>query len=264
MSALLSLQNVSAGYGSKIVVSGINIELDKGELCALLGLNGCGKTTLIKTICGLLPLKSGSCHVQGTDCSGFHEKKLAQHISYIPQRHSKLIGVTVLDAVMMGYYPHLGLLEFPTAAQKITAYEALEKMGIGNLAAEDFSRLSEGQKQLVILTRTLIQNTPVMLMDEPDSALDFLNRNMIMTKFRELVKNEGKAVLVSLHDPNLALAFCDRLILMRDGKIVSIISPRDMNMADIEKSLFAIYDGITLREYDGQYVVVFSSRVNVS
>jgi iron complex transport system ATP-binding protein len=84
-----------------------------------------------------------------------------------------------------------------------------------------------------------------------------------MSKFRELVKNESKTVLVSLHDPNLALAFCDRLLLMRDGKIVSTISPCSMNMADIEKSLSEIYSCITLREYDGQYVVLFN-RINVS
>ena len=258
MSALLGLQDVSAGYGERVIVRGVNFDVNEGEFCALLGLNGCGKTTLLKAICGLLPLKTGVCRVQGLDCAGLHEHQRARLVSYIPQRHSTLQGVTVLDAVMMGFYPRLRFLEFPGPAHKAAALEALEKMGLASLVNEDFSSLSEGQKQLVILTRTLLQNTPVMLMDEPDSALDFQNRHRILAKIRQLAKSEHAAALVSLHDPSLALAYCDRLILMQDGKIISDISLCCSGREDIEACLSAVYGAIALQEYDGRYVVMLN------
>ena len=256
MSALLRLENLSAGYDSKTIISEINLDLKKGDFCALLGLNGCGKTTLLKAITGLLSLKCGSCLIQGLDSTRLSENMRARYISYIPQRHSKLDGVTVLDAVMMGFYAKLGFLEFPGSASKAAALEALKKMGLESLAGDDFSRLSEGQKQLVILTRTLIQNTPLILMDEPDSALDFQNSRRIMAKFRHLVKMEAKAALISLHDPGLALNYCDRLLLMNNGKIVFDIYPYDSDITKIEKSLSSIYNGIVLREFDGSYAAM--------
>ena len=260
MSALLTLENVSVGYGEKIVVRGASFKLNEGELCALVGLNGCGKTTILKTISGLLPVKGGVCRVNDLDMMSLKENQRAWYISFIPQRHSKLIGVTVLDAVMMGYYAQLGLLEFPSQMQKKAAIVALQKMSLGHLINEDFSRLSEGQKQMVILTRTLVQNTPIMLMDEPDSALDFQNQHRIMEIVRCLIHNEGKTALFSLHDPNLALAYCDRLILMREGRIVTSISPKSTGIAEIGEALSEIYNKITIQQIQGQYVVMLNKQ----
>jgi len=205
MPPLLSLQNITAGYGGKAVINDICFDVCASEFCALLGLNGSGKTTLLKTICGLLPAISGKIIVSGEDCTELGEHKRSRHMSYILQRHSKLIGVTVMDAVLMGLNPNLGLFNYPTATDKARAEETLEKFGIAHLAGKDFSKLSEGQKQIVILTRTLIQDTPVMLMDEPDSALDFSNRHKTLKRIRKLIHSEKKAGLVTLHDPNLAL-----------------------------------------------------------
>lgn len=257
MSQMLSLQEVSVGYGLKTVVRDVSLNISAGEFCALLGLNGSGKTTLLKGISGLLPIGSGRCLADGQDCTRFNEKKRARHISYIPQRYSELTGVTVLDAVMMGLNAKLGVLEFPSSADKAQVAAALGKMEITHLAGEDFSRLSEGQKQLVILTRTLVQNAPVMLMDEPDSALDFLNKHRTLTKIRDLIHSEGKAGLVTLHDPNLALAYCDRLILLHDGKIVSEINLPGADRDEVRSCLSTIYGDVTLLEYNGRYVALY-------
>jgi len=256
MNSLLSLQGVTVGYGGHIVVRDVTFDISAGEFCALLGLNASGKTTLLKGICGLSPLAGGHCLSGGLDYTGFSEKRRANYISYIPHRSSKLIGVTVLDAVTMGLNARLGALEFRSAWDKAFALDTLEKIGIGHLAGNDFSRLSEGQKQLVILARTLVQDTPVILMDEPDSALDFLNRHRLLDIFRSLIKSEGKAGLVTLHDPNLALNYCDRLILLHDGKIASDIALSGASQSEIQKCLAVIYGDITLMEYGGHYIVV--------
>jgi len=259
MTPLLSLKEVSVGYGGKAVVSDVSLDISAGEFCALLGLNGSGKTTLLKGICGLLPLTGGRCLSGGLDCTGLNEKERARHFSYIPQRFSKLISVTVADAVMMGLNAKLGVLEFPSTADKASALAAMEKMEIPHLAGEDFSRLSEGQKQLVILARALAQNAPVMLMDEPDSALDFLNKHKTLARIRKLIHDEGKAGLVTLHDPNLALSYCDRLVLLHGGKVESEISLAEATKDDLQSCLSAIYGNITLLEHEGKHIVLSPS-----
>ena len=253
---MLAIENISAGYGAKTIIGGVSFTVYAGEFCALLGLNGSGKTTLLKALCGLLPLRSGSYTVNGADCVRLGEKARARHISYIPQRHSKLLGVRVLDAVMMGLYSKLGALEFPTPSDRQTAQSALEKIGMAHLAREDFSRLSEGQKQMVILARTLVQDTPVMLMDEPDSALDFINRRKMLSTVRGLIHTEGKAGLVTLHDPGLALEYCDHLVLIHDGGVIADLHLVDMGREAIAACLSRIYGNITLFEHGGRYVVL--------
>ncbi|MCL2702818.1 MAG: ABC transporter ATP-binding protein [Defluviitaleaceae bacterium] len=255
---LISLRDVSAGYGSKTVVDCISFDIAPGEFCALLGLNGSGKTTLLKAVCGLLPVTKGMCLVNGADVSRLNERKRARHISYIPQRFSAMQGVAVTDVVMMGLNARLGAMEFPSAELKTLAFNAMETMGIGSLAGEDFSKLSEGQRQMAVLARTLVQDAPVMLMDEPDSALDFLNRHGIMAWFRRNIHAEGKAGLVTLHDPNLALAYCDRLILLRNGKIVSDMRLYRAGKDEIRECLSAVYGEITLIEHCGRYIVLLN------
>lgn len=259
---MLRLENVTAGYGGGAVVRDVTLAVDRGELCGLLGLNGSGKTTLLKAVCGLLPGKGGLCLVNGLDCTRFHEHKRARFISYIPQRHSQMQGISVLDVVLMGRNPHLGLLESPTADDRRRAVETIEKMGLTELIDKDFARLSEGQKQMVILSRTLVQDTPAMLMDEPDSALDFLNRHRMLAKIRDLIHSEGKAGLITLHDPNFALAYCDRLILLKNGRLAGELKMEAASKETIRDCLAMIYGDIAVLEHGGHYMALRAPEGN--
>jgi len=253
---MLSLNSVYVSYPGKQVVKNVSFDVLPGEFCALLGLNGSGKTTLLKGICGLLPISDGKCFLDGVDLTELNEKRRAKYISLIPQRHSKLIGVTVIDAVLMGFNAKLGFLEFPSDADKGFAFSALEKMGISHLANDDFSKLSEGQKQLVILARSIVQDAPIMLMDEPDSALDFPNKHMILSAVRALVKEgagSGKSCLLTLHDPNLALRFCDRLILISGGEVVVDLSLAGASCDNVQSALGTVYDGVVVYERGGWF-----------
>jgi len=247
---LLIIKNLSVKYGNKQVINDVSFDVASnasfggGELCALLGLNGSGKTTLLKGLCRLASVTGGRFYCDDIDLTDLNEKKRARYISYIPQRHSKLIGISVLDAVLMGLNTRLGVFESPSEAHKKEAIRALEKLEISHLAGEDFSHLSEGQKQLVILARTLMQNTPVMLLDEPDSSLDFPNKHMSLSKIRDLVHVENKACIVTLHDPNLALKYCDKLVLLDKGKVVSTLIVAEAGEEDINKCLNLIYTDV--------------------
>jgi iron complex transport system ATP-binding protein len=132
-------------------------------------------------------------------------------------------------------------------------------MGFAELADKDFARLSEGQKQMVILSRTLVQDTPAMLMDEPDSALDFLNRHRVLAKIRDLIHSEGKAGLITLHDPNFALAYCDRLILLQNGSVAGELKVETASKEAVRNCLSVVYGNITILEHDGHYVMLQSA-----
>ena len=256
MSALLSVEHLSCGYGRQEIVHDVSLSVEKGEFCALLGLNGCGKTTLIKSICGLLPIEQGRCFVDGEDCTDLNERQHALRMSYIPQRSSPLFGKSVLDVVLMGYNARLHLLESPGELCRLQAAEALDRLGLHGLARRDYATLSEGQKQLVILARTLVQDAPVMLMDEPDSALDFVNRTMVLDKVRNVLQSQGRAGLISLHDPNFAMAYCDRLLLMKNGTIGQELTLKDASREEVASALSWIYGEICDLEHQGRFVMV--------
>lgn len=256
MTELLKVEHIRCGYYHREIVHDVTFSVGSGEFCALLGLNGCGKTTLIKAICGFLPTRDGKCYSAGVECSKLNERQRALQISYIPQRGSLISGKTVLEVVLMGFNARLHLLDSPGRSHRQKAMEALTQLGMEHLADQDYGELSEGQKQMVILARTLVQDTPVLLMDEPDSALDFVNRNIVLGKIREILHTQDKAGLITLHDPNFALSYCDSLLLMKDGSIIQRLSLKDTSRADIEDALKKIYGNIRILQHEGGFVMV--------
>lgn len=245
MKEIFSLRDLRVAYGREEVVRGVSLGIREGEFCALLGLNGSGKTTILRAACGLLPM-AGGCAAAGQDCSRMHEKARARLMAFIPQVCGLAGGKSALEVVLMGFNAWLGLFESPSRAQRQTALDTLDRLGCAALAHKDFGTLSQGQRQIVILARCIVQNTPVMLMDEPDSALDFLNRRMVLEKIREIIQTERKAGLITLHDPNLAMRYCDRLLLLTSGKLVGEIRMQEASRDEIQEKLSRIYGDIEL------------------
>lgn len=254
MKALFSLENIYVSHGKREVIHGVSLHIGAGEFCALLGLNGSGKTTVLHAACGFLPMR-GRCVAAGQDCTRLSEKKRARLLSFIPQTCSLEGGKTALEVVLMGLNAQLGLLESPSSAQRDAARETMERLGCGAFAEQDFGALSQGQRQIVILARCIVQNAPVMLMDEPDSALDFLNKHMVLGKIREIIHSQNKAGLITLHDPNFAMAYCDRLILLKDGEIVAEIDLSGAGAEEIRERLSRIYGEIELLKNRGSYLM---------
>jgi len=235
--ALFSVDRLTVGYGSKVVVKDVSFTIQAGEFTVLLGLNGSGKTTLLKAMCGLIKPISGRVMVHEQDILAMKERERARYLSYIPQRHSELKGISVLDVVLMGINPQLGMFMRPNACHKALAQDILAKADLSNLAEDDFSEISEGQKQMVILSRILMQNALVLLMDEPDSSLDYLNKHKMLKDTIHLIKTEAKAGIMTLHDPNLALAYADRLLMIKNGSII-----HDLQVKETGRMKEAFYD----------------------
>lgn len=253
---IMKIENIKAGYDKGLIVDDISFTLEAGKFTALLGLNGTGKTTLLKIICGLLKPKSGQCLVNDIDINKLNEKKRARLISFMPQRHSIVYDTKVIDVVLMGITPYLKTFDTPTKEHRNLAYNALEKIGMEKYADENFLHLSEGQKQLIIISRNLMQNSEIMLFDEPDSALDFNNSHMVLSKIREIVKEQNKAGLITLHDPNMALNYCDRIIILKDKKKFGDFYTAEVDIEFLKDIFNEVYGGIEVIEHKGRYVII--------
>ena len=243
--SFFTVNNLTVSYGKHEILSHLSFEVEASQTIGILGANGSGKTTLLKAICGILP-HTGTCTLEGELLEKKSPKELAKLCGYIPQRSGISIDISVLDTVLMGCYPHLGMLEHPSPDMKNHAMELIGMVGLAGKENVNYLHLSEGQKQLCILARTLVTNSKLLLLDEPESALDFHFRYQMLALIKNWNKKTHSTALVSLHDPMLALNSCDRLLLLSDGHITSTIYPQTDTLSSIETKLCHIYGDISL------------------
>ena len=242
----LCVTGIRAGYGKHTVLENISFDLNAGTVMGIIGANGSGKTTLLKSLCGILP-HQGTCALDGAVLEELPPRQLAKLVSYIPQRSGISIDISALDVVLMGFNPRLGLLENPTGQMKETALQALAQVGLAGREQTNYLHLSEGQKQLCILARTLVSRSKLLLLDEPESALDFRFRHQMLALLRSWVAYGECSALVTLHDPALALNFCDQLLLLSDGRILDILQPKADSLDKMEQRLSMVYGNISLQ-----------------
>ena len=231
---MIKVENLSFNYVDFEVLKDISFEVNQGEICAIFGPNGAGKSTLFKCIVGFLKPNKGRILVDGKDIINLSPKERAKILAYVPQEHKPSFPYLVKEIVLMGRNPHLSLLG-PKKEDYEIAYKCLRQVGIGHLADRVYSNLSGGQRQLVLLARALAQETNIMLLDEPTSALDFKNQLKIWDILKKL-KESGITIIVTVHDPNHVLWFCDKVIILNKGEILDIGSPLEvLNENNIKK-----------------------------
>ena len=243
--SFFEVQHLSAGYGEKTILNDISFSIPAGTLTGIIGANGSGKTTLLKSICGILP-HQGSCLLEDSPLDGLSPRKLARLCSYIPQRSGIAIDISALDVVLMGFNPHLGLLEHPDASMRQSAIRALGLVGLSGREEDNYLTLSEGQKQLCILARTLVSGGKLLLLDEPESSLDFRHRYRMLEILKRWVSEDSRSALVALHDPALALECCDQLLLLDQQQIIGLLRPATDSLPEMEMTLSRIYGKISL------------------
>lgn len=244
--SFFSATDLQVGYGSQTILKGISFAVECGNLMGIIGANGSGKTTLLKAICGILPHK-GICQLENAVLEKQSPKQLARLCSYIPQRSGISIDISALDVVLMGFNPHLKLLKHPSEAMRKQAMQALSQVGFQGKEHVNYLHLSEGQKQLCILARTLAADSRLLLLDEPESSLDFRFRYKMLEILRSWKDSGQRAGIIALHDPVLALNFCDQLLFIHDGKILGTVHPRTDPLKDTEQLLSCIYGPISLQ-----------------
>jgi len=255
MAELFRADGLCVGYGSGDVVRDISFTLCPGELCALLGANGSGKTTLLKGICRLLP-SGGRLALNGSDMGRMSRRELARHIGYLSQRSGAPLSLNALDVVLMGFNPVLGVFQQPGAQHRERARRVLEQAGASELSEKNFLTLSEGQKQLILLARAMVRSPELVVLDEPDSALDFVTRRRILGLLREYAQAAPRAVLLCSHDVNVALAFASRLLLLKDGTLAYDIQTGTVPQDGLRDALRDVYGPVELLRHGGRYLMV--------
>lgn len=255
MSKAFIVKNLDVFYDKKQIVKNVNFTMYSKELNALLGRNGCGKTSLLKGMLGLVKT-NGIIQLDDELITSLGVKEKAKKISYIAQRSDITYAITVKDLICMGLNPHLSLFESMDKKHELRVVEIAKELGIESFLNEDYLALSEGQKQLVIIARAIIQDTSVLLLDEPDSAMDFVVRHAILGNLKELITNHNKMALITMHDPNFALTYCDNIFLMKDGVLLETIRMKYDEAGDIQRKLRLIYDEIDVIEHKGKYYMV--------
>jgi iron complex transport system ATP-binding protein len=217
---LLSGHDLTIGYSDRVVGSHLDVALATGEVLALLGPNGGGKTTLLKTLLGLLAPKDGEVRLGERSLASYASGERARLIAYVPQSHVATFAFTVEAVVLMGRTAHGNLFSRPTAADRAVAARALERFGIPHLAERPYTMISGGERQLALLARALAQEPQFIVLDEPTASLDFGNQGKVMREIRALAE-AGLGVLFTTHDPNHAMRAADRAFLLRQGSRIA-------------------------------------------
>ncbi len=213
---MLRAVQLAVGYPGHAVGSGFELRLQPGQVLALLGPNGGGKTTLLKTLLGLLRPLGGQVELDGQPLHTLSAAARARRLAYVPQSHVGAFAFTVADLVLMGRTAHGSLFAAPSARDRAVAQAAIERLGIAHLAARPATMISGGERQLALIARALAQEAQLMVLDEPTAALDFGNQGKVMREIRRLA-DEGLGVLFTTHDPNHATRFADQALLIRQG-----------------------------------------------
>ncbi|HEY4968306.1 MAG TPA: ABC transporter ATP-binding protein [Steroidobacteraceae bacterium] len=213
---LIEIRAAAFRYGERVVFSGIDLDVFRGELLSILGPNGCGKSTLLRCIGGALTLQAGTVRLGQTDIATLDAAARARRIGFLFQNHIPSFPFPVLDVVSMGRAPHLGLFGVPSSKDIALAERALDRVGVLHLKDRPYTEVSGGERQLVLLARTLAQQPDVILLDEPTSHLDLKNQVRSLRAIGELAA-QGATMIMTTHDPNHALQFPGRVVMMKPG-----------------------------------------------
>ena len=236
---MLAARALAFGFSGRNVGRDVSFMLAEGEVLCVLGPNGGGKTTLFRTLLGLLPPQGGEVVLAGQALSTLAREQVARLAGYVPQGHSAYFGFTLREFVTMGRTARLGAFATPGARDRQAAERALESLGIAALAERRITEVSGGERQLALLARALAQEPRVLVMDEPTASLDFGNQVRVLERISALATT-GISVLFSSHDPDHALLAAHRALLLGEGRVLEIGAPTDVIRSDTLQRLYGV------------------------
>ena len=237
---ILAALGLSTGYGSSIISNQLNHTFEEGTITSIIGPNGCGKSTFLKTLARILPEAGGSVLLNSKELNRYTTKEIARELAILSQTPENNVDLSVFDLVSFGRYPYQsGWKNLSGEDQKYIQW-ALELTGLTELARESVAILSGGQRQRVWIAMALVQNTDIVILDEPTTYLDPAHQLEILNVLKKINQQQNKTIIMTLHDINLASRFSDRIIAMKDGEMIKEGTPNQVITEETLKEVFAI------------------------
>jgi len=266
---LLRADNVSFSYGGPAaaglnapnVVHGVSAEVSKGRVVGILGPNGSGKTTLLRLLSGTRRPSSGEVLLDGTPLHRLSRRAIARRIAVVAQETQLAFDYSVMEMVLMGRHPHLGMFELEGPADVAVARAALRATGTTHLEERQFNTLSGGEKQRVVIAAALTQSSDILLLDEPTASLDLGYQLEVAALVTRLNRDRGVTIAISTHDLNLAASVCQELVMMRDGRVIASGPVAVVLTPDNVRRLYDVHADVRVHAASGHLVVVPVARV---
>ena len=249
----LQAKTLSVGYGSKMVSRDLSLEVEAGQVVVLLGPNGCGKTTLLKTLLGLLKPLSGHVWLDGQDVKTMTVHERARYMAYVPQSMAMTFGFDVRQTVTMGRVAHRPWWQAPGPNDMQVVEACIERFRLQNLANQAVHRISGGQRQLTLLARAMAQEARLVFLDEPTASLDFGNQGRVLAEMRRMAQ-KGLGVLFTTHDPNHAIRYADHAVLMSEHGLLTQGPASEVIGADTLSTLYGCEIHASPSDMDGHPV----------
>lgn len=258
----LEIQEISLSYNHLPVVADLSFQVVPGEILGLIGPNGCGKTSIIKALSRVIALRSGHIKLDGREIDSLSRSQMAKLIGVVPQNPSLPDTFTVAEVVLLGRTPHLGLLRHESPRDLKIVGWAMERTGILALAERRMSELSGGERQRVTVARVLAQEPAAILLDEPTANLDINHQTAILDLIRNLCQENNLAVLIALHDLNLASQYCDRLVMLKAGRLFAEGAPQQVMTAENIRAVYGMESHVYPHPENALPVVLVSHKVD--
>ncbi len=252
---MIEIANLTFAYEKQAVLRDVSLKVASGEMLGIIGPNSSGKSTLLRLVAGILRPRAGEVAIDGCDMSKLSRREAARLVSFVPQETPSSFPFSVFEIALMGRSPHLGVLAFEREEDMNIAREALEATDSFHLRDRFLDELSGGERQLVIVARALAQAAPVMLLDEPTTFLDVRHQVQILEIIARLNREQGRTVVVVSHDLNLASLYCDRLVLLGEGKVVADGTPQDVLSSEILQETYAVKMTVTTGQAGRPFVI---------
>jgi iron complex transport system ATP-binding protein len=235
----LEVKDLAFGFPGRTVGRGVSFSLGAGEVMCVLGPNGGGKTTLFRTLLGLLERQAGSIRIEADPLEALSRGEIARRIGYVPQGHAAYFAFTVQEFVLMGRTAHLGAFASPAANDFLVVDRALESLGIAALAGRPVTEISGGERQLALVARALAQEPRLLVLDEPTATLDLGNQVRVLERIKNL-SGKGMSILFSSHDPDHAFMCASRALLLAEGRALEIGPPQEVIRADTLQRMYGV------------------------
>jgi len=259
---MLRAESVSFGYDGGFTLTDASVAIAAGSLTGLLGPNGCGKTTLLKLLCGVLRPRTGRVTLGDRVLTSMTRRELARHVAVVPQETHPAFDYTVMEMVLMGRHPHLSAFQLEGPADFEISHRALDATGTRHLAGRNYTTLSGGEKQRVVIASALAQSTEVLLLDEPTASLDLRYQLDIASLLARLNHDGHVTMVLATHDLNLAASLCERLVVMRDGRILTAGATREVLTGETVRQLYDVDADVEFHQRAGHLTVVPVRRMS--